>query len=529
MKPIGHVFQETGLYSPDEVIVTLLEGTESPKRTDFIFVEIDKPSASPMESKETVNKDKAKCHVLFQVLSPLYEYEGFGFEKEAISRGQWLQVFDREKLRRAVIAKQLGYFDENKNLQPYLDAIPPMSPAFMPSSDEIKDMILPSAEHRLVVGTRYPKKDMEVYIDLERVLRQGMLITGGVGTGKTTTLGTMMHNLLGMKGIEPHVLLIDPDGELGSDELRRLADSRKGYIQLSCEKRSMFVREALQNPSAFREMMCEAFGIKKITDEGKALYNCAKLAQNSDVPLSPKNFEEIADFHKNEETKEELLKLWEENKAAVLAQVSTKGAYNVPELVGRKTIVHLDGSTTKDFNNFLYAALVSLENCFNAAVRREVGLIAVIDEAHLLAPQNREDAVGDRELHREMNALLKSRVATTGPRNGMGLWLTTQRLAKLDKTLSTQTGQNLIAHSCEDVDFNRLKEIVGDEYAESARMLPKGHALVKSSGLRIFNAPVLVSIEKKVGVRSAGTSLLNRWREDYANSKKNSEDAGAFM
>jgi len=87
----------------------------------------------------------------------------------------------------------------------------------------------------------------------------------------------------------------------------------------------------------------------------------------------------------------------------------------------------------------------------------------------------------------------------------------------------------LLAHSCEDVDFNRLKEIVGDEYAESARMLPKGHALVKSTGLRIFNAPVLVSIYRKISVRSAGTSLLNRWKDDYARTKKNSDDSKAFM
>jgi hypothetical protein len=511
MQQIGHVFQEEGIYGPDQVVITLLDDVESPKRTDFLFVETE------------------KGRVLFQVISPLFEYEGFGFEKEAIAHGRWTQIFDSEKLRRAVIAKQLGCFDSSMGIQPYLDAIAPMSKAFVPSSEEIKDIILPNVEHRLDIGLRYPRKDIRIYVDLERVLRQGLLITGGVGTGKTTTLGTMIFNLLSTKDIEPHLLLLDPDGELGSDEIRKIADSRKGYIQLSCGKRSLFVRESSETPSAFAKLMCEAFGISETAKEGKAIRSCARLAQNSDIQLSPKNFTEILSFLNNEETKELLTKRWEESKGIALSMVSPKNAYDVPELVGKKTIVHIDGSTTKDFNNFLHAALVSLENCFNAAVRREIGLIAVIDEAHLLAPQNESDYVGDEGLHKNLASLLKSRIATTGPRNGMGLWLTTQRLAKLDKTLSTQTGQNLIAHGCEDVDFLRLKEIVGDQYAESARMLPKGHALVKSTGLRIFNAPVLVSIEKKISVRSSETSLLNRWKQDFVKSKTQRHDAGAFM
>jgi len=193
------------------------------------------------------------------------------------------------------------------------------------------------------------------------------------------------------------------------------------------------------------------------------------------------------------------------------------------------TIVHIDGSTTDDFNNFLHASFVALSDSFDAAIRGEVGLIAVIDEAHMLAPQSNEDFIGDHRLHKDIKNLLKSRIATTGPRNAMSLWLTTQRLAKLDKTLTTQTGQNLLAHGCEDVDFNRLIEIVGNEYANSARALPKGHALVKSTGLKLFGAPILVGIEKTINVKSADTSLLNRWERDYEKRIQTAKDAKQFM
>jgi len=513
LNKIGYVFNLEGVYGPDKVFVTLLENVESPKRTDFIIVKI------------------GEKEVLFQVIDPLFEYESYGYEKEAIQKGMWEKTFDEEKLRRGIVAKQIGFFDEDGNLQPYLDAIPPMTPVFLPSKEKIEEIILPKAEYKLKIGKRYPKEDIEIYLDLERVLRQGMLITGGIGTGKTTTLGSVLYNLLKMENISPKILLIDPDGELGSDDIINLANEREGYIQVQCGKKSNFRRESSYDPNAFKSKFEKIFGIGPNSSIIKTIFECAKLAQKDDYPLTMKNFKEIIlKYCINEEIKNEILSLWDKYENKVLSQEMQRSNFNIPELVKRHTIVHIDGSTSPDFNNFLYASLVALESCFNEAVKnKDFGLIAVIDEAHLLAPQFAEDQIGDPSIHKELTKLLKSRIATTGPRNGMSLWLTTQRLAKLDKTLSTQTGQNLIAHSCEDVDFKRLGDIVGPQYANSARFLPRGRALIKSTGLKLFNAPVLVHIKKEINVKSAETSLLKRWKRNFEIRKQKMKDAKSFM
>jgi len=513
LNEIGYVFNIEGIYDPDKVFVTLLDGVEGPKRTDFIIVKV--------EEKE----------ILFQVLSPLYEYDSFGYEKEAIQKGLRDTTFDEDKMRKGIIASQIGFFDENGNLQPYLDAIPPMSPVFLPSEEKIKEILLPKAEYKLKIGKRYPKEDIEIYLDLERILRQGLLITGGIGTGKTTTLGSLLYNLLKIDGLNPKILLIDPDGELGSEDVINLANEKEGYTQVTCDRKSGFVRKTSYTPDSFKKKFENIFGIGPNSSIIKTIYGCATSAQKDDVPLTMKNFREIiSKYSMNEEIKEKILSMWDQFENKVVSQEMASYGLNIPDLVKRNTIVHIDGSTSPDFDNFLYASLVALESCFNEAVKnKDFGVVAIIDEAHLLAPQFQEDQIGDPGTHKELTKLLKSRIATTGPRNGMSLWLTTQRLAKLDKTLSTQTGQNLIAHSCEDVDFKRLADIVGPRYAESARFLPRGRALVKSTALKLFNAPVLVSIKKEVSVKSAETSLLKRWKKSFEERQQKMKDSKAFL
>lgn len=513
LNKIGHVFHIEGFYDPDEILVTLLEGEESPKKTDFIIVEV--------EGKE----------ILFQVIKPLFEYEGFGYEKEAIQKDIWKKTFDEEKLRRAIKAKQMGFFDKEGNLQPYLDAIPPMSPVYSPSSKKIEEVILPTAEYKLKLGKRYPKEDIGIYVDLERVLRQGMLITGGVGTGKTTTLGSALYSLLKTKNLNPKILLIDPDGELGSEDLIEIANEREGYVQVPCHKKSNFSRDSSYDVNSFKRRFEKIFNMGPTSKIIKTISGCADSAQKNDLPLKMKNFRKIIKEHCiNKEVEEKILSLWDKYENKVLNQEKNKGQFKIPELIRRNTIVHVDGSTSSDFNNFLYATLVSLESAFNEAINdKDFGLIGIIDEAHLLAPQFSEDQIGDHRIHKQLTKLLKSRIATTGPRNGMSLWLTTQRLAKLDKTLSTQTGQNMIAHSCEDVDFKRLADIVGPSYADSVRFLPRGRALVKSTGLKLYNAPVLIHVKKEIEVKSAETSLLKRWSKSFERKKQKKEDAKAFM
>jgi len=101
-------------------------------------------------------------------------------------------------------------------------------------------------------------------------------------------------------------------------------------------------------------------------------------------------------------------------------------------------------------------------------------------------------------------------IATTGPRNGMPLFIATQRLSEVDKFISTQMGQNIFAFRVEDVDLERLRSIMGSDIAYSARLLPRGYCIYKGHALKI-QRPVICVVDKEADVASVGKDLLTRW------------------
>ena len=95
-------------------------------------------------------------------------------------------------------------------------------------------------------------------------------------------------------------------------------------------------------------------------------------------------------------------------------------------------------------------------------------------------------------------------IATIGPRNLLTPWVSTQRLASLNKTLSTQMGQNILAFNLEDVDKTRLEEIVGRQIRNVEKLHP-GECWVKSLSLKI---PQIVKIKIDDYPRSGDVSFV---------------------
>ncbi|MEM2875864.1 MAG: hypothetical protein QXL67_02795, partial [Candidatus Bathyarchaeia archaeon] len=92
-----------------------------------------------------------------------------------------------------------------------------------------------------------------------------------------------------------------------------------------------------------------------------------------------------------------------------------------------------------------------------------------------------------------------------------GLWVVTQRLATVDKTIITQCANNIVSHSLEDIDKKRLQEVVGDQFVELLGSLPQGEAIVKGTALKC-RFPILVKVEPELRPTSAATPPMSRFR-----------------
>jgi len=125
------------------------------------------------------------------------------------------------------------------------------------------------------------------------------------------------------------------------------------------------------------------------------------------------------------------------------------------------------------------------------------------------APQYGMFDVGTKESRSKLLSVVKE-IATNGGRNGVGLWVVTQRLSTVDKTLITQCANNVICHSLEDLDKRRLSEVVGDEFTRLLGNLPQGEAIVKGTALKC-RFPIWVRVVPEVYPSSSKSNPLARF------------------
>ena len=180
-------------------------------------------------------------------------------------------------------------------------------------------------------------------------------------------------------------------------------------------------------------------------------------------------------------------------------------------LLKERHVVIMDISTGKDTwsQKHLVVAQV-LRRIFGEALEnRKFGCIVVLEEAMYYAPQRGIFDLGDKDARGKLLGVVKE-IATNGGRNGVGLWVVTQRLATVDKTVVTQCANNIICHSLEDLDKQRLAEIVGDEFSRLIGDLPQGEAIVKGTALKC-RFPIWVKVLPEVYPASAAATPMSRF------------------
>jgi DNA helicase HerA-like ATPase len=140
---------------------------------------------------------------------------------------------------------------------------------------------------------------------------------------------------------------------------------------------------------------------------------------------------------------------------------SQGGEVDIVEAVRSNALVHIDMSGAQSWDEIVNAAREAVEECYREArTDQSFGVAVFIDEAHNFVPQSPSEGAASRQAYEEMIPVMKL-VATTGPRNGVPLFIATQRLSEADKFITTQMGQNIFAFRVEDVDLLRLREMVG--------------------------------------------------------------------
>lgn len=446
---IGKIFSPEGKYSS---IIPTAVLTEEVEKGEFL-----------------VGED-----LLFQVQDVWYERLSFPGEDRLLAKGKGSNIYPEEVCyaRLRILGKL-----EGGQLREYFGPIRPMIGLRRATQEEIEALI--GVEKGIRIG-RTVQGSADMKLDLKTVFRQGLIIFGSVGTGKTTTMLTILCRLIEALRREskvPRILIIDKDGEY-----ENLRDCVRGVEVRELQFLNIFTLKDVKSQ----------LGLKK---GSKILAKVEEILQKAKG--RPVRREELA------------------------------------EVVGEKASIlpeeFIPGLTDELLNEYLKPgiSLISLKNCedmrfcgtfivnllnemyHRALEDKDFGVLLVIDEVHLFVPETRGVSIFPKGVEDAMKDILNL-IATTGARNGITLFAATQRPSLVGKALTTQLGLNVISHRVADIDIGRIAEIMGGAASQMVRSLQRGSALVVTSSMRV-PVPLRVRIDKVVEPMSAGKSAYQRW------------------
>ena len=486
---VGHTYSSTGEYGINEITVLMLRGLELAKGN---LVYIDHP--------------KNGLPVVYQVTKVFPHKRVREYEEVMLREGR--VITDVEDSTLHAIAYQWGWLDNGDSLRPLRYPLSPNTPVFLAERDLIKQFTKPNGEWKILLGND-PSTDLDVELGLYSLIRQSCLICGAVGTGKTTTAISMISRAA---NASPPVrfLIVDKDGEYNS-----LSE------HLGPEKTLKVPWSRFYQPGAIPwDDYLGEFGWQKTWWNAKIMIHALKILYAQTEPVTKHKLQSAVTWVKPEKLgfnkKEEEFESYRQQVInsvgnSKLIPHGNSEPLDPVELLKDKHVVIMDLSVGKDtWTQKQLVVSQVLKRIFNEALEnRKFGCIIVLEEAMYYAPQRGVFEIGDKDTRGKLLNVIKE-VATNGGRNGVGLWAVTQRLSTVEKTVITQCANNIVCHGLEDVDKNRVAEIMGNGFADLIGNLPPGEAIIKGTALKC-RFPIWVKILPELYPASSSSTAMSRF------------------
>jgi DNA helicase HerA-like ATPase len=486
---IGHTYSLNGEYGINEITILLLRGFELAKG-DLVYV----------------IHPKKNLPVVYQV-TRVYPHKRFREYEEALLRDGRI-INDVEDSTLHAQAYQWGWMDEEGSLRPLRSPLPPNSPVYLSKKEIITQFTKPKGDWKILLGTD-PSTDLDVELGIYSLIRQSCLICGAVGTGKTTTAVSMVARAT-YANPPVRFLIIDKDSEYSS-----LADRLDPYKVLIVQWTRFF-----QPGDIPWEDYITEFGWQKTWWNSRILFHALKILYAQTVTVTKLNLKKALRWVQREKLGfNKKYEDFENYRQQVINAVSNSklipDGYQEPldpiKLLKEKYVVIMDLSKGKgSWSQKQRVVAQVLNRVFNEALKtRNFGCIIVLEEAMYYAPQRGVFEIGEKDSRNKLLGIVKE-IATNGGRNGVGLWVVTQRLSTVEKTVVTQCANNVVCHSLEDVDKARIVEIMGQGFSELIGELPPGEAIVKGSSIRC-KFPLWVKVLPEVYPASSTNTPLSRF------------------
>lgn len=495
---VGNVYAASGYYGIDMVYVTLKKGIRL-SRGDYLFV-----------------KDSDGLPIVYQVVSPKWFRPYYDFMESLIAAGSPIRDEYGQRYRCSCVI--VGKIDSNGEISQVSVPPAPLTNVYKCNEEIVRLVTEPLDDWKIKLG-KNPETGLDIYVALEPLVRQSLLITGAQGTGKTTALMTIIVrcirakprlkfaimdwtgefkalskineivvNTLPWYKVAYGYLIKDPYSLLDELKDHPLIGERRSYVYRTLERLLLLLKmgETFPSKRSLRGKVNEAVEeiSSKRQDQEEISAKVTQVIDECDAIMedSPKK----SDIIKEKDIVEHV-------KANDITIIDfTKDTPRLPMDIEFKTKIAS------------YIAGVLWE----AARSKDISCVLVSDEAHRVCPER---------LYGETDPIW-IRLATEGGRNGIPFWLVARRLSLVTKSVTVESQQNFISFNTEDIDRRRIAEDLGSTFAEMLGTLPRGEAIVKSMGFRIPGQAIHVKFDVEVEP-ATGPKLRERFKAQSRNAK----------
>ena len=405
------------------------------------------------------------------------------------------QIVEMEKQQKTTIAtcNVMGYQDDNGVLKNLRTPLEPNSEVEYAEDEFVKKMLTVEDNTKgAYIGTLEDRENIKVYLDLNKVISKHLVVLAKTGSGKSFFTGCLLEEVLD-KNIP--IVVIDPHGEYSS--LKYPAERNEAHKKFGIEPLGYYKKIQEYSPD-----------VEKNTEARQLKLNAKNLTGSEIMHLLPAKlssgqmglvYSALSDINKTADFDQLIMSLQaEENNAKwmliniieylkklnLFSDISTE----VTELVqvGKCTIINLRGIPQEIQEIIVYKIVNDL---FNA---RKQGMISpfflVLEECHTYAPE--------RSFGETKSSSILRQVAAEGRKFGIGLAMITQRPARIDKSLLSQAGTQVIFKLTNPNDLRAISasvEGITKETENEIINLHVGNAMI----VGMTNTPVFTTIRPR--------------------------------
>lgn len=404
------------------------------------------------------------------------------------------QIIDLERNKEDELARcmVIGYKDPEGKVRQIRTPFEHNTEVLIAQDDFIRQIVDTGAEKDSAYIGKLDGKDINVYLDLKKLLTKHVSVLAKSGGGKSYTVGVLIEEIM-EKNVP--LLIIDPHGEYGTlaeknDERRDLDNMKRFGIEPKSYAHKVVVYgdsdvDKKVKPLRLNDKLEPAELMQilpgKITNTQQGLLYTA-IGDKEKI-----SFDELLAALNNDESN---------NKWALIAMIEqltnlklfSEHAPSYYELIqpGQCTILSFKGIDPEVQQIIVYKLLKDLFE-----ERKQESLppfFLVIEEAHNFAPE--------RSFGEAKSSKILRTIASEGRKFGLGICVITQRPARLDKSVLSQCTTQIILKVTNPNDLKAVSnsvEGITEETEKEIPNLPIGTAIITG----IVDNPIFVNIRPR--------------------------------